>query len=233
MWSAGGSAQSATPVDVSSRSPGSVLRDAVASLAYSPDGRWIASGSLDGTIGVWDSETGKSLGEQLPGHSGVIYSLAFSPEEETDDNRFLFASREATIRVWDSTTLQAVDEPLRGHKSTVWDAKYSPNGRQIISGSADSTIRVWDIKTHESLERHFDGIARGVRCVAWEPDSMLVAASLDDQIGHAWGRCIRRTVAVCAVSRSADGRYVMSSHDRQGASSPAVKRTRKFGTVLT
>jgi WD40 repeat protein len=85
------------------------------SVAYSPDGRHIVSGSYDRTIRIWDAETGAAVGNPLEGHTLSVSSVAYSP-----DGRHIISgsgSDDKTIRIWDAETGDAVGKPLEGHIS--------------------------------------------------------------------------------------------------------------------
>jgi WD40 repeat protein len=82
----------------------------VKSVAYSPDGQYIISGSDDRTIRIWDAETGAAVGEPLKGHAGLVNSVAYSP----DGQYIISGSSDRTIRIWDAETGAAVGEPLQG-----------------------------------------------------------------------------------------------------------------------
>ena len=117
-------------------------------LAYSPDGKRIASAS-DGSNAVylWDGESGKEVAV-LSGHTGWITSLHFSP----DGSRLVSASNypDNTPRLWDAATgrLLAV---LAGHKSAIWAVAFSPDGKRVATASLDQTGRLWDGRTGQSL----------------------------------------------------------------------------------
>lgn len=81
--------------------------DQVRSVAFSPDGARIVSGSYDETIRIWDVETGKQLMQPLRGHSGNVWSVAFSP----DGTKIVSSSRDYTIRVWDAQTGEQLLSP--------------------------------------------------------------------------------------------------------------------------
>ncbi|KZO93003.1 WD40 repeat-like protein, partial [Calocera viscosa TUFC12733] len=72
-------------------------KDAVTSVAFSPDGKWFVSGSSDWTVRIWDAETGRAMGEPLEGHENAVTSVAFLP----DGKRVLSGSSDGTVRVWD------------------------------------------------------------------------------------------------------------------------------------
>jgi WD40 repeat protein len=114
----------------------------VNSVAFSPDGSRIVSGSLDDTIRLWDAETGDAIGKPLQGHSTTVYSVASSP----DGSRIVSGSRDNTIRLWDAETSDAIGKPLEGHSSIASSVAFSPDGSRIVSGSLDNTIHLWNAK---------------------------------------------------------------------------------------
>jgi len=117
----------------------------VSSVAFSPDGTRIVSGSHDQTIRVWDARTGDSAGP-FKMHTGSVTSVAFSP----DGTHIASGSNDQTIRVCDARTGDTVAEPFKGLTSWVTPITFSPDGTRIVSGSHDQTIRVWDSRTGDS-----------------------------------------------------------------------------------
>ncbi|KAJ7844004.1 WD40-repeat-containing domain protein [Mycena olivaceomarginata] len=123
----------------------------ILSVAFSPDGTRIASGSVDKTIRVWDAATGQQVGDPLAGHTSSIRSVAFSP----DGTRIASGSHDETIRVWDAATGQQVGDPLAGHTGSVRSVAFSPDGTRIASGLVAS--------------------------VAFSPDGTRIASGSDDK----------------------------------------------------
>ena len=109
----------------------------VLSVVFSPQGPCIVSGSVDGTLRLWDLK-GNTIGEPFQGHSRSVISVAFSP----DGTRIVSSSRDKTLRLWDLEG-NTIGEPFQGHSDAVWSVAFSPDGSHIISGSANGILRLW------------------------------------------------------------------------------------------
>ena len=119
----------------------------VSSIAFSPDGTQLASGSFDTTtIRLWNVMTGEHI-RTLEGHIGRINSIAFSP----DGTQLASGSFDTTIRLWNVMTGEHI-RTFEGHTSNIGSIAFSPDGTQLASGSSDTTIRLWDVMTGENLQ---------------------------------------------------------------------------------
>ncbi|MCJ1307514.1 hypothetical protein MMC25_001160 [Agyrium rufum] len=185
--------------------------DSVRAVAFSPDGKQIASGSSDHTIRLWDSATGTAV-RTLKGHSSSVIAVVFSP----DGKQIASGSSDDTIRLWDSATGTAV-RTLKGHSSSVTAVVFSPDGKQIASGSADQTIRLWDSATGTAV-RTLKGHSSSVLAVAFSPDGKQIASGSADQTIRLWdsatGTAVRtlkgHSSSVLAVAFSPDGKQIAS-----------------------
>ncbi|KIK19755.1 hypothetical protein PISMIDRAFT_682819 [Pisolithus microcarpus 441] len=192
----------------------------VTSVAFSPDGNRIVTGSLDKTVRVWDAKSGDQIGSPLEGHTGHVTSVAFSP----DGNRIVSGSWDDTVRVWNAKSGDQIGSSLKGHTkgvtSAVTSVAFSPDGNRIVSGSWDETVRVWDAKSGDQIGSPLKGHTSWVSSVAFSPDgNRIVSGSLDftvrvwdakggDQIGSPLKG---HTSHVTSVELSLDGTSVISA----------------------
>ncbi|KAG8754824.1 POC1 centriolar protein A [Ceratobasidium sp. 428] len=190
------------------------------SVAFSSDSHRIVSGCWDGTLHIWDTETGNAALEPLTGHSELVTSVAFSP-----DGRWIVSgSFDKTIRVWDAETGEARLGPIHGHLDRVHSIAFSPDSRRIISGSDDKTVRVWSTETGEAVLHPLEGHLEAVMSVAFSPDGRRIVSGSLDKTLRVWdaetGEPVLQPLsghssAVLSVSFSSDGRWIVSgSWDR-------------------
>jgi WD40 repeat protein len=156
--------------------------DSVQSVAWSPKGKILASGSKDNGIRLWDVVTRHSLGPPLTGHAGTVRSVAWSPDGKT----LASGSDDNTVILWDVTTHQPIGSPLTGHAGTVWSIAWSPDGKTLASGSGDNSVRLWDVVTRQLLGPPLIGHAGTVWSVAWSPDGKTLASGSGDNSIRLW-----------------------------------------------
>jgi WD40 repeat protein len=190
--------------------------DVVVCTAFSPDGKVVISGSLDGIVMVWDAQTGKSTLPPLKRHSDAVSSLAFFP----DGRRIASGSFDKTILIWDLTTGQVVSGPFLGHTNSVWAVCLSPDGKQIASGSGDNTIRLWNTQTGQLLSSPLIGHTNGVYTAAFSGDGKRLVSGSTDNTVRIWdvrsGRPVHGPLRghrnwVYFVGFSTDGKRIVSA----------------------
>ncbi|PVF91751.1 hypothetical protein CPB86DRAFT_830421 [Serendipita vermifera] len=189
--------------------------DSVLSVAFSPDGEQIASGSRDKTIRLWDVKTGQPTGEPFQGHTGAVQSVAFSP----NGHQIASGSRDKTIQLWDAKTGQPIGKPLEGHTDWVQSVAFCHGGQTIASGSEDNIIRLWDARTGQPIGEPLQGHTGAVQSVAFSPDDQQIASGSGDKTIRLWdvktcqsiGEPIHgHTDWVQSVAFSLDGEQIVS-----------------------
>ena len=183
----------------------------VISVAFSPDGNYIVSGSHDRTVRVWD-RGGSSVGQPLTGHQFEVTSVAFSP----DGQYIVSGGIDRTVRVWERQG-NAVGQPFTGHKSLVTSVAVSPDGQYIVSGSVDGNIRLWD-KEGKLVGQPLTGHTDMVHSVAFSPDGQYIVSGGWDKTVRVWDRegnlmgqpFTGHKSPVYSVAVSPDGQYIVS-----------------------
>jgi WD40 repeat protein len=140
----------------------------VKSLAFSPDGKILASASLDKTIKLWDTSTGNEI-RTLSGHTGGVTGVAFSPDGLTVAS----ASWDTTVILWDVHSGNLLQK-FSGHTDRVNSVAFSPDGHLLASASDDGSVRLWDPQTGK-LVRSLPEVSARVNSVAFSPDGKLLA----------------------------------------------------------
>ena len=206
---------------------GGVLRghtDYVSSVVFCQDGLRIVSGSYDGTIRIWNSETGEQVGLLLEGISSRVESIAISP----DGNRVAAGAREDVIGVWDIETGKLIRQYEDEKLGFVQSISYSPDGNYLVSGSEkrierndtvwiSHTLRVWDTETGKQVRMRMKG--EDIQSLSFSPDGRLVAAGSrsgfisfwDPETGNQIGEPILgHESGVNSIDFSPDGKIIVS-----------------------
>ena len=151
----------------------------VNAVSWSPDNRYIASGSGDCTIKIWDAHSGTCI-HTLQGHSGIVCSVAWSP----DSKYIASGTGDKTIRVWDASTGSCI-QILVGHTDFVISVSWSPDGKHLASCSWDKTVRIWNIHSGTCLHT-FKDHTKKVSSVSWSPNGKYIASGSWDNTIQVW-----------------------------------------------
>ena len=160
----------------------------ILAVAFSPDGKLLATSDGDGEIRLWQAHDGKQL-FTCRDHTSWVKSIAFSPDSQT----LASSGEDLIIRLWDVTTGQCYQD-FRGHSNWVWAVAFSPDGEQLGSVSEDRTVRLWDLVTGDCLQI-LEGHTGGICTIAFSPDGRTLATGGEDQTLRLWdsdsGDCLK------------------------------------------
>ena len=160
---------------------GSELGDVVTSLGLSVDGKKIVTGSIDKTVRVWETATGKLL-QTLREHSDAVTGVAFSP----DGKYFVSSSADRSLKVWDANSGKRLYS-VGAHDDVVTSLDFSPNGRNLLTTSTDRSARVWNFGTDSSgLARSLLGHSNSVLAATFASDSDWMATASADKSVKVW-----------------------------------------------
>ena len=178
-------------------------------IAWSPDGRFLASGNPDGQIAVWDVETGL-LHHRLDRGDRLVWSVAWSP----DGKRLASGSHQGIVGIWDAESGERLSI-LERHGGWVRSVAWSPDGRSLATGSNDRSLAIWDTGSGERL-KVFEGHRDRVLSVRWSPEGKRLASASGDGSLIIWDvasgeqrhRHQVRSGWLRSLTWSPDGRYI-------------------------
>ena|SRR5579883_11649 len=188
-------------------------------LAWSPDGRYIASASKDEMVQVWEAATGIVLLKHR-GHADWVNAVAWSP----DGTRIAsaggsFIRSQHMVQIWDASKDRSA-LTYHGHSDAVYSVAWSPDGLYIASASRDRTVQVWNAAIGTEFIT-YRGHSGPVKTVAWSPDGKYVASGSADTTAHIWEPLTGTLIAcykghrgkVTSLAWSPDSRYVASASE--------------------
>ncbi|KAJ6114794.1 hypothetical protein N7486_000572 [Penicillium sp. IBT 16267x] len=185
----------------------SLVRD----LAFSPNSKYIASGSQDTTIKLWDATTG-NLQRTLGGHSKPVVAVRFS----SDGKILPSGSHDKTVKLWNTMT-ENIQKTLRGHSDGVCAVAFSPNGKYIASGCGEGNINLWDTTTG-NLQMKLEGHLHGIDTLAFSPDGKYITSGCMNGNFNLWDTTtgdLQKTLRICGelvttMAISPNGKFISS-----------------------
>ena len=218
------------PTPVTSRSPTRItgivtgivrtlpgLTGTVFGLAFSSDGKILATGGNDGTVWLWNPLTGEPIGQPLTDFAHEVYSVRFSP----NGKMLAIGGRDKTVRLWNPTTGEPIGQPLTRHTDSVYSVAFSPDSKILASASNDKTVRLWNPATGKPIGQPLTGTT-WINSVAFSPDGKILATSGGDGTVRLWdplnGKPIGQpltghTGVVWSVAFSPDGKTLAAGCD--------------------
>jgi WD40 repeat protein len=200
-----------------------------ACVAYSPDGKTLATGGFDSPLCLWQATTGKEI-FRLQGPVGTIGQVSFSP----DGTILTCAGQDKIIHLWEPAARKKIGA-LRGHTAWIRSLAFSSDGRILATGDQDHEIRIWDVATRKqvSVLRGSNGL---ISSLSFSPDGKSLASASDDGQIRLWDLASRKEIKswegeshVCVAFSPSNNKLAMTGREssiwiRDAASGKAIYR---------
>ncbi|KIK39401.1 hypothetical protein CY34DRAFT_337618 [Suillus luteus UH-Slu-Lm8-n1] len=174
----------------------------IGSLALSPDGLMVVSGSADGRLRLWNIAKGSIVGEPWEGHNDAVRCLDWS----FNALEIASGSEDGTIRLWNPHTGRQIVPPIVAGHGWVYAVKYSSQGDKFVSGGGDRTIRVWSKDGQLLIE--IMGHEYPVMSLCWSKDSTHIFSGSVDNTIRKWRSIERNSALLFGVTPTPSSAFV-------------------------
>jgi len=155
----------------------------IASLAFSPDGKYLVSGSFQ-EISIWDPHTGM-LRHKITGFAHEVVAITVSPDSKLFATGGGVPTEDGEIKVFEAGTWKLITDIKNGHSDTVYGVSFAPDGKKIATASADKFIKVFEVPSGKFI-KSFEGHTHHVLDVGWQNDGKLLASAGADNTVKIW-----------------------------------------------
>ncbi|NOL39596.1 hypothetical protein HPO96_04990 [Kribbella sandramycini] len=195
----------------------------VQDIAFSPDGRTLASAGFDGKVILWDLASRTPVATLT--HPDGLHGVDFSPDGRT----LATAGQDQTLVLWDVAKRSRITT-LTGHTGALREVAFSPDGRTLASAGIDRTVILWDVD-RRTPSAVLDGIPGSVNALAFSPDGRMLAAGLTDRTVRLWDVDRRAHLATLSGSHTEPVRAVAFSADGTTLASAGADQTATLWTT--
>jgi WD40 repeat protein len=195
------------PLDV----PDAQFQDASRTIAFSPDGRWLAAGVEDGRIYIWDAATGAAAGDPISA-GGPIFSVAFTPDSTSIAASYFQTAPEGSfVRIWSVADHKTAYEVSLGFdQARPYAVAFSPDGKLVVTGGGEGIVRFWDAATGAAAGRSILASAGWVHSLAFDPSGTILVSAGSDGTARLLDSLGRQQLGSVLPGEDSDARAAVS-----------------------